>query len=61
IKGSGKAEIRQDSFAALPSIRTTSCSGCRTRGGPFSFSSFRDLFSVQRRVPDSTGPDAEGR
>uniref|UniRef100_A0A4X2L8X5 Uncharacterized protein n=1 Tax=Vombatus ursinus TaxID=29139 RepID=A0A4X2L8X5_VOMUR len=47
IKGSGKAEIRQESFAALPSISTTSCRGCSTRGGPFSFNSFRDLFSLE--------------
>uniref|UniRef100_A0A8C3WYK7 Uncharacterized protein n=1 Tax=Catagonus wagneri TaxID=51154 RepID=A0A8C3WYK7_9CETA len=43
MNGSGKAEMRQVSLAALPSISTTSFSGSSTRGGPFSRSSFRDL------------------
>uniref|UniRef100_A0A452SF05 Uncharacterized protein n=1 Tax=Ursus americanus TaxID=9643 RepID=A0A452SF05_URSAM len=43
MNGSGKAEMRQVSLAALPSISTTSFNGSSTRGGPFSRSSFRDL------------------
>uniref|UniRef100_A0A4X1UDI4 Uncharacterized protein n=1 Tax=Sus scrofa TaxID=9823 RepID=A0A4X1UDI4_PIG len=43
MNGSGKAEIRQISLAALPSISTTSFRGSSTRGGLFSRSSFRDL------------------
>uniref|UniRef100_A0A8D2LR75 Uncharacterized protein n=1 Tax=Varanus komodoensis TaxID=61221 RepID=A0A8D2LR75_VARKO len=48
MKGSGKALMRHCSFAALPSISITSLRFSSTRGGPFSFSSLRDLcnFSV---------------
>uniref|UniRef100_A0A8C0LUI9 Uncharacterized protein n=1 Tax=Canis lupus dingo TaxID=286419 RepID=A0A8C0LUI9_CANLU len=48
MNGSGKAEMRQVSLAALPSISTTSLSGSSTRGGPFSRSSFRDLSESER-------------
>uniref|UniRef100_A0A8C0QH79 Uncharacterized protein n=1 Tax=Canis lupus familiaris TaxID=9615 RepID=A0A8C0QH79_CANLF len=50
MNGSGKAEMRQVSLAALPSISTTSLSGSSTRGGPFSRSSFRDLSESERAV-----------
>uniref|UniRef100_A0A8C6V3S3 Uncharacterized protein n=1 Tax=Naja naja TaxID=35670 RepID=A0A8C6V3S3_NAJNA len=43
IKGSGKALMRHSNLAALPSISITSLRFCSTRGGPFSFSSLRDL------------------
>uniref|UniRef100_A0A673SS31 Uncharacterized protein n=1 Tax=Suricata suricatta TaxID=37032 RepID=A0A673SS31_SURSU len=53
MNGSGKAEMRQVSLAALPSISTTSFSGSSTRGGPFSRSSFRDLSDSWLRAPSS--------
>uniref|UniRef100_A0A803SSK8 Uncharacterized protein n=1 Tax=Anolis carolinensis TaxID=28377 RepID=A0A803SSK8_ANOCA len=48
MKGSGKALMRHSSLAALPSISTTSLRFCSTRGGPFSFSSLRDLVVTHR-------------
>uniref|UniRef100_A0A8C6ECM9 Uncharacterized protein n=1 Tax=Moschus moschiferus TaxID=68415 RepID=A0A8C6ECM9_MOSMO len=46
---SGKAETRRISFAALPSISsTTPLSGSSTLGGCFSHSSFRDLPAQSR-------------
>uniref|UniRef100_A0A2K5BWY8 Uncharacterized protein n=4 Tax=Simiiformes TaxID=314293 RepID=A0A2K5BWY8_AOTNA len=53
MNGSGKAEMRQVSLAALPSISTTSFSGSSTRGGPFSRSSFRDLPAGRVRAQSS--------
>uniref|UniRef100_A0A8C0C7L0 Uncharacterized protein n=1 Tax=Balaenoptera musculus TaxID=9771 RepID=A0A8C0C7L0_BALMU len=53
MNGSGKAEMRQVSLAALPSISTTSFSASSTRGGPFSRSSFRDLPAAQVRAQSS--------
>uniref|UniRef100_A0A8C8XP14 Uncharacterized protein n=2 Tax=Panthera TaxID=9688 RepID=A0A8C8XP14_PANLE len=50
MNGSGKAEMRQVSLAALPSISTTSFRGSSTRGGPFSRSSFRDLSESRLRA-----------
>uniref|UniRef100_A0A673B3P0 Uncharacterized protein n=1 Tax=Sphaeramia orbicularis TaxID=375764 RepID=A0A673B3P0_9TELE len=44
MNGSGKALTLHSSLAALPSTRTTSLSSCRIFGGPFSRSSFRDLY-----------------
>uniref|UniRef100_A0A8C0JCX1 Uncharacterized protein n=1 Tax=Chelonoidis abingdonii TaxID=106734 RepID=A0A8C0JCX1_CHEAB len=53
MKGSGKALIRHSRRAALPSISITSFSACSTRGGPFSFSSLRDLAGgrTRSRIP----------
>uniref|UniRef100_A0A671E7V8 Uncharacterized protein n=1 Tax=Rhinolophus ferrumequinum TaxID=59479 RepID=A0A671E7V8_RHIFE len=53
MNGSGKAEMRQVSLAALPSINITSFSGSSTRGGPFSRSSFRDLPAGRVRAQSS--------
>uniref|UniRef100_A0A8W4FFN7 Uncharacterized protein n=1 Tax=Sus scrofa TaxID=9823 RepID=A0A8W4FFN7_PIG len=47
MNGSGKAEIRQISLAALPSISTTSFRGSSTRGGP------------SRAAPSGTYPRAQ--
>uniref|UniRef100_A0A8C7BY29 Uncharacterized protein n=1 Tax=Neovison vison TaxID=452646 RepID=A0A8C7BY29_NEOVI len=59
MKGSGKAEMRQVSLAALPSISTTSFSGSSTRGGPFSRSSFRDLSESRVRAQSSHDADLD--
>uniref|UniRef100_A0A8C3HGW6 Uncharacterized protein n=1 Tax=Chrysemys picta bellii TaxID=8478 RepID=A0A8C3HGW6_CHRPI len=62
MKGSGKALIRHSSRAALPSISITSFSSCSTRGGPFSFSSLRDLLPALGRIrPSSARLSSPGR
>uniref|UniRef100_A0A8B9Y7M5 Uncharacterized protein n=1 Tax=Bos mutus grunniens TaxID=30521 RepID=A0A8B9Y7M5_BOSMU len=49
---SRKAETRQVSFAAPPSISsTTSFSGSNNLGGPFSRSSFQDLPARSKSGP----------
>uniref|UniRef100_A0A3B3ST42 Uncharacterized protein n=1 Tax=Paramormyrops kingsleyae TaxID=1676925 RepID=A0A3B3ST42_9TELE len=50
MKGSGKALTRHSSLAALPSSSSTSVSGCRTLGGPFSRSSLRDLMARHAHI-----------